>query len=448
MMRLTVLSIFIFWGCRSENSPVNDKNITLITLDPGHFHAALVQKSMYKEINPSVFIYAPIGADLQLHLERINTFNNRPENPTAWQTEVYSGADFFEKMLTEKKGNVVVLSGNNKKKTEYIYKAVNAGFHVYADKPMAINSEDFNLLQKAFKTAAENNLLIYDIMTERFEIATMLQKEISKLPGIFGDLQNGTVDNPAVTKESIHHFYKYVSGNVLTRPAWFFDTEQEGEGIVDVTTHLVDLIHWECFPGQIINYDTDIELISAKRWTTDLTLAEFSAVTRQNNFPDYLQKNVENSVLKVFSNGSFNYKIKGVHARVSVSWAYKAVEGAGDTHYSIMRGTKSNLVIRQGTEQNFIPTLYIEAVENATISEAEFTNIQLKYPGVELQQDGKGYRVIIPEEYHVGHEAHFTEVTKKFIEYLLNNSMPEWEVPNMTAKYYLTTKALQMAGKN
>jgi hypothetical protein len=38
--------------------------------------------------------------------------------------------------------------------------------------------------------------------------------------------------------------------------------------------------------------------------------------------------------------GEMNYTIKGVHARVSVIWNFQAPEGAGDTHYSIMRGSK------------------------------------------------------------------------------------------------------------
>ena len=45
--------------------------VRLITLDPGHFHAALVQKSMYADIDPVVHVYAPDGPDLKAHLERI-----------------------------------------------------------------------------------------------------------------------------------------------------------------------------------------------------------------------------------------------------------------------------------------------------------------------------------------------------------------------------------------
>ncbi|MDQ3844165.1 MAG: Gfo/Idh/MocA family oxidoreductase [Bacteroidota bacterium] len=430
-----------------------DKTIKLITLDPGHFHAALVQKSMYPGVDRVVHVYAPEGPDLQQHLERIKAYNNDPQNATQWQEEVYTGPDFLEKMLQERKGNVVVMAGNNRKKTEYILKAVQAGFNVLADKPMAINKQNFEVLKTAFTTAAKNNVLLYDIMTERYEITTILQREFSLLPAVFGQLQKGTPDNPAVTKESVHHFYKYVSGSVLTRPPWFMDVAQQGEGIVDVTTHLVDLVQWECFPEQIINYQKDIQLTSARRWTTDITQSQFNTLTGLNGFPDYLKKDIANdSILKVYSNGEIDYQIKGVHAKVSVIWAYKAPEGGGDTHYSIMRGTKANLIIRQGAEQQYKPTLYIEPVNAADPSFAnilmtQVKSIQKKYPGVELKKNDTGWEVIVSEKYKEGHEAHFARVMEKFLQYLKAGKLPSWEVPNMLAKYYTTTTALELATK-
>ncbi len=127
-------------------------------------------------------------------------------------------------------------------------------------------------------------------MTERFEINTMLQREFSQVKKLFGELEKGTPDNPAVTKESVHYFYKFVSGNILQRPSWFMDVMQQGEGIVDVTTHLVDLVQWESFPGQVLDYNKDVALVSAKRWPTNMTLSQFNAITKQNAFPEYLKK--------------------------------------------------------------------------------------------------------------------------------------------------------------
>ncbi len=454
MKTISTISILILLtSCTTPDNKETSASVRLITVDPGHFHAALVQKSMYDNVDSVVRVYAPNGADVELHLKRIEGFNTRADNPTHWKEEVYYGSDFFEKMISEKAGNVVVLSGNNQKKTEYISKSLEAGFHVLADKPMIINNTDFETLKQSFEKAKSKNLLLYDIMTERYEISTMLQKEFSMLPEVFGTLQEGTPDNPSVTKESVHHFYKYVSGSILTRPAWFMDVAQQGEGLVDVTTHLVDLVQWECFPEQTLDYTKDIQVLNAKRASTNMTLSEFKAITKLDNFPDYLKKDVVNdTVLKVYSNAEINYKLKNVHAKVSVIWNYKAPEGAGDTHYSIMRGTKSNLIIEQGAAQQYKPTLYIQPVSNDPYFEnalsEQLKKIQNKFPGVELKKSTERWEVIIPDSYKEGHEAHFGRVTEKFLEYLKNNNMPDWEVPNMLAKYYTTTKALELVRQN
>jgi hypothetical protein len=197
--------------------------VRIMTLDPGHFHASLVQKTMYEQVAPVVYVYAPQGPELQDHLQRINGFNTRPVDPTAWSEKVYTGTDFLEKMIQQKPGNVVVIAGNNARKTDYIFSSVQAGLHVLADKPMVISPEKFPLLEEAFATAQKKGVLLYDIMTERYEATTILQKELAQIPEVFGTLEKGTPDDPAVTMVSVHHFFKSVAGSPLIRPAWAFD---------------------------------------------------------------------------------------------------------------------------------------------------------------------------------------------------------------------------------
>lgn len=457
LVLLIVSAVMLFcFGCEkameSEFTGAGGE-VKFLTLDPGHFHAALVQKVMYDQVSPVVHVYAPEGPDVEDHLNRINGFNTRTESPTAWDQKVYTGDDFLEKMVEEKKGNVVVVSGNNSKKTDYIYKSVKAGFNVLADKPMVIRPDKFDLMVKAFKLAEKKGVLIYDVMTERHEITTMLQKELANTGALFGELKKGTPEEPGITKESVHHFFKYVAGNPIKRPGWFFDPSQRGEGLVDVSTHLVDLIQWECFPEQIIDYKNDIEMLSAKRWATDMTLDQFKKVTRLDAVPDYLQQYTEGDTVKAVSNGEMIYKIKGVCAKVSVIWNYQAPEGTGDTHYSIMRGTKCNVIIQQGEDEGYKPTLYVEAVggseitdalTGAALTKAVDVDLQKKFPGITFEKvTDKKWKVNIPQKYHVGHEAHFGQVTKKYLGYLVDGKLPEWEVPNMLAKYYTTTEALK-----
>jgi predicted dehydrogenase len=435
-------------GQDKSEKPMESKTVKLITVDPGHFHAALVQKSMYEQVSPDVHVYAPEGPDLAQHLGRINGYNTRQANPTTWNEIIYTGSDFFEKMLSEKAGNVVVLSGNNLKKAEYISRSINSGLNVLADKPMIIRSEDYPVLENAFKAAGEKGLLLYDIMTERFEVTTILQKLLSKNTEVFGTLVNGTKDEPAVTKVSVHHFSKVVSGTPLIRPAWFFDVEQQGEGLVDITTHLVDLVQWECFSEQILN-PSDVNMVAAKRWPTVILPEEFKGVTGLDTYPDYLKKDVKDGKLNVFSNGEMIYSLKGVFAKISVEWKYQAPPGGGDTHYSTMRGTKCNLTIRQGAEENYMPTLYIENVKG--MKGEEFNNVlknalgSLPYDSLTVEKAGNALKINIPKKYRVGHEEHFAQVTSKFLEYLKDGKLPEWEIPCMLTKYYTTTSALKMA---
>lgn len=426
--------------------------VKLITLDPGHFHAALVQKSSYPQVCKDVYVYAPIGDDVQEHLKKIDAFNTRAESPTAWNEVVYTGPDFMEKMLAEKKGNVMITAGNNGKKTEYIKQTLAAGVHVLADKPMAINTTNFELLKECFDIARQNKVLLYDIMTERHEITTALQREFSMLPAVYGEQLPGTPDDPAIVKESVHHFFKTVAGNPLKRPAWFFDVEQQGEGIVDVTTHLVDLVQWEAFPEQIIDYTKDVELLDANRWTTPMSPAQFKEVTGFDSYPDYLKKDVSGDTLHVYANGDIIYKLKGICAKVSVIWNYTFPAGGGDTHYSVMKGSKANLFIRQGKEQGYKPELFIEAVAGVDQAayekelQASLSVVTAKYPGVALNKLKENvWQVVIPQEYRLGHEAHFGQVTENFLQYLKDGALPVWEEPNMIAKYYVTTQALDMA---
>jgi hypothetical protein len=435
----------------SKSDPTMEKNypVKLITVDPGHFHAALVQKIMYDDVSPAVHVYAPEGSDILQHLDRIKLYNARPVNPTTWDEKVYNGSDFFEKMLSEKAGNVVVLAGNNRKKTEYITKSVTDSFNVLSDKPMIISPDDFPALQTAFTTANEKGVLLYDIMTERFEVTTILQKFLSQKSEIFGNLEAGSKENPAVSKISVHHFSKMVSGKPLQRPAWYFDVQQQGEGIVDVTTHLVDLVQWECFPEQILN-PADITMVNAKRWSTPISKAEFKKVTGLDDYPGFLQKDVKDEGLNVFANGEMVYQIKGYFAKVSVEWKFEAPAGGGDTHYSVMRGTKCDLTIKQGKEEKYVPVLYVENIKGedltSFITKVKTALQTTSYDSVAVEKTGNNsLRIVIPSKFRVSHEEHFGQVMKNYLEYLKSGKLPEWEVPGIITKYYTTTSALKLA---
>ncbi len=428
--------------------------VKLIVLAPGHFHASLLQKSAMERVNDSVQVYsAAKDAGLLQYLSSIESFNKRDADPTRWQTAVYTGEDFLEKIVSDKKGNVVVLAGNNRDKTEYILTVVDAGINVLSDKPMAINREDFRLLEKAYNNAEAKDLLLYDMMTERYDMLNIIEKELINDRELFGELQRGTSDNPAIYMESVHHFYKEVSGAPLIRPAWYYDVEQQGEGIADVTTHLIDLLFWKCFPDQPINYRQDIRDISSTHWPTEITLSQFTRSTGEAAFPDYLQKYLDGTLLRVYANGTVYFDVKGHHTGLKVLWNWQAPEGSGDTFISEIRGTKAILKTQQDEEQDFVKQLYVQrpdGVEKGVFEESlkkSITRLQTTYPFLSYTATSSegSYLINIPEENREGHESHFTYVAERFFNYLVDRNMPEWEKSNTLAKYHITTKAVEIA---
>ena len=428
-----------------------DAPVKLMTLDPGHFHAGLIQKEMYPGVSPLVHVYAPLGPDLIAHLNRIAQFNRREANPTRWQLEVHAGPDFMERMLRERPGNVVVLSGRNRGKIDRILAAVESGLNVLADKPWVISAADLPKLDAVLDTAEKKGLVAYDVMTERYEITTILQRELVGDGAITGSVLAGSATEPGVVMESVHNILKTVAGAPNIRPDWFFDTVEQGEGLADIGTHLVDLVSFILFPEQAIDEGADVRLLSARRWPTVMTEADFQRVTGLPKFPPSLAGQVKDDKLQFQANTEVSYTLRGVHTRLEVIWDYEAPGGA-DTHFASVRGTRSRVEIRQGAEQSYRPELFVvpnAAADRATVSAAvtkKLAALEAGFPGLSVEDAGAEMRIVVPAKYRVGHEAHFGEVTTRFLEYLKNpKALPPWEKANMRAKYAITTKGVELS---
>jgi predicted dehydrogenase len=430
------------------------KEVRLMTLDPGHFHASLVQKEMYAGVSPRVDVYAPLGSDLLAHLKRIASFNERAVNPTRWELEVHAGPDFLERLLREKPGNVVVISGRNRGKIGSVLASAEAALHVLADKPWILRSEDLPQLEAALAAAEAKGVVAYDIMTERFEITTILQRELVNDPAVWGTALRGTEAEPAVYMESVHHLMKEVAGVPNIRPAWFFDTEQQGEGLNDIGTHLVDLVQWTLFPGQAIDHRKDVQVLSAHRWPTPISRADFARVTGEPDFPPFLRGKVRDGSLEYYCNTFVSYTLRDVHVGLNVIWDWEAPPGSGDTHFAVYRGSRSRIEVRQSKADGYRPELYVvpnEASSHAALLGAvrrKAASLQDVYPGVGVEERGAEVRLTIPDRYRTGHEAHFAEVTASFLAYVRDRTaLPAWVRANMLAKYYVTTRGTELSRK-
>jgi hypothetical protein len=322
---------------------------------------------------------------------------------------------------------------------------------VLADKPWILAAADLPKLETVLANADAKGVVAYDIMTERFEITTTLQRALVNNAGVFGAIVNGTEADPAVYMESVHHLMKVVSGAPNIRPSWFFDSMEHVEGLNDIGTHLVDLVQWTLFPQTPLDYRRDARVIAADRWPTLIPRPDFKRVTNAD-FPESFAPRVKGDALEYFCNTLVTYALRGVHVKLNVIWDWEAPAGSGDTHFAVYRGSQARVEVRQGQAEKFRPELYV--VPNAPGDKArvlaavrkKVDALQGTYPAVAVEDRGAEVRVTIPDALRVSHEEHFAQVTRLFLGYLKDRAaLPAWERPNMLAKYFVTTEGARLA---
>jgi len=419
---------------------------TILILNPGHFHAALVLRESHPDLAKDVFVYSQDGPDLERFMDLAVSFNQRENDPTDWRIHVYSGADCRQKLIEEKKGDIVVIAGKNDAKMEDIETLNRAGFYVLADKPWLINEDGLPLLHRAVQLQRP---LALDIMTERFEITTILQKELVAEKDIFGRIRIDADGSPAVFKESIHHLYKLVNNQALVRPPWYFDLAVQGDGITDVTTHLVDMTHWMLFPAVALDFERDIGLLQARRWPTRIPLETYRKITRQTDFPAKIKAAVTGRSLQYFSNGEIFYRVKNVPVHIRVIWNLEIPAGGGDTHQSLIKGTRSDLLVRQLPERGFKVELLVAPKEGPAAVEAALQRClekwSGKYPGLSLVREEDKLLVDIPANLRTTHEEHFCQVRDRYLDYLARGDRPPGTRASIVSKYTLLAEARKMA---
>jgi predicted dehydrogenase len=240
-----------------------------------------------------------------------------------------------------------------------------------------------------------------------------------------------------------------VNGEPLVRPAWYFDTTVQGEGITDVTTHLVDLAQWlvggDSGPGD----KADVVLTGARQWPTSIPLETFSRITGMTEFPAEVEQHVSDGALQYHCNANIRYTLRGVPVEIESIWDLAIPEGGGDTHHCVLRGAHADLVVDQGPASGFetrlrvVPTkpgdAYADALARA------LSGLQTMCSGVSHVADGEGFRVEIPAVMHHGHEARFAEVLNQFLGYVDCGKWPQRIGRELVTKYSLLAKAWELS---
>jgi len=416
---------------------------TLSFCEPAHFHAALTLRDKNPRVADEVHLYAYPGPDRDSFLALVDTFNSRPSNPTSWRVRLHQNDDPLSSLIADRPGDVVVLAGRNASKLVTIARLHGAGFHVLADKPWLTSSAAFPSLREATVGAP----LAMDIMTERHEVVARLRQRIVTNTELFGEFAKG-LDMPTIEIATVHHLYKVVNGQPLRRPWWYYDVGIQGDGMVDVQSHLVDQVQWLVAGKAPVEWNRDLEFHRARRWTTPVPIDLYRASTGQAAFPDALLDYVNGDRLELPCNGEIEFSLKGVRARMRAEWGQCEPPGSGDRHPCTVRGTRCDLIVRHGAETSHVAELDLLrkpgiAIE-APLAEA-IASCQNEFPGLGYERRDGGFRLTIPASLRTDHESHFAMVLENFLDYVDAGRWPNWLAPSIRLRYEILAHARELA---
>jgi predicted dehydrogenase len=412
---------------------------TLAFLDPAHFHAALTLGERHPWVRDDLVVHAPKGPELDDFLTLVDAFNQRPERPTAWRVEVRAGEGSLERLVAERPGDVVVLAGRNDRKLATMRRLHDAGFHVLADKPWMTGPDGLDDLRHVLAAGP----LAVEMMTGRHEITAMMAARLVGDEEVFGGFADGGADEPGIEITGVHHLEKTVNGSPLRRPSWYFDVRVQGDGIADIPTHMVDqaqrLVR-AATPGP----DDDtlaLELLEARTWSTPVPRVLFARVTGVAEFPRELASVVAGPELAYRGNARLAFRVGPVRVALDTRWELSAPPGGGDTHRSVIRGTRSVIRVDQGPATGFRRRLSVEPRGAPDLVQAALAAWSSAYPGISLAPAAGGWEIRVPPALDAGHERHFPLVLAEFLALVEEGRRPARLAVDTLAKYTLLAQA-------
>ena len=161
--------------------------------------------------------------------------------------------------------------------------------------------------------------------------------------------------------------------------------------------------------------------------------------------------NVSGDRLLYAGNGTATVRLRGVHVRLTALWDYEPPPGGGDTHEAVARGTVGRVEVRPGRRRTGRSCRSWPPTRPGTRrcwlpSAAAARGGRGSSPGCRPATSATAVHVEVPDHLRVGHEAHFAAVVREFAHYFHNpRQVPAWERPNLLTKYYLTTRATEIA---
>ena len=262
-------------------------------------------------------------------------------------------------------------------------------------------------------------------------------------------------ERPGVFMESEHFLCKTVAGVPLRRPPWFFDVDQQGEGLSRRRHAPGRSGAVGPLPRPADRRSTDVATRAAPAGCRRCSSrADFQKVTGEADFPAVPGRAASSSGQLLYYCNTTRLVRAARRPRVAERrLGLRGRPGAGRPAPSPASAARASFVeVRQGeAETASARGVRRPARRRPRPASADAVRgsrrCRTAIPGVGVESRRRraaGWRS--PTGCRVGHEAHFGEVTRQFLAYLADPArLPAWEEANMLAKYHVTTHGVRLA---
>src|SRR5262249_7241916 len=137
--------------------------------------------------------------------------------------------------------------------------------------------------------------------------------------------------------------------------------------------------------------------------------------------------------------------VHGVTVALESRWELSAPPGGGDSHRSVVRGSRAEICIEQSAVTDYARRLTVVPRLDADRARVALEHIvsgwQGARPGIDLAAVAAGWEIRVPRALDGGHESHFPLVLGDFLALVDRGHAPSADTANTAAKYALLVQA-------
>ena len=221
----------------------NSKKLKIGWVGCGGRGSGAINQALNADSNSELYAMCDVFQDkIDAAIPRIQKYH--PDRVNVPESRQFSGLDGFQKVI-DSGVDVVILTTSPGFRPEHIKAAVDAGKHIFCEKPMATDAPGARSVRDSIAKAKEKGLSIVDGFVWRWTYAQqdtykrIIGGDIGDVTSIFSSYNTGSTDRyPQFTRENCKSDLEWQ----IRR--WYYFTWLSGDHVVEQAVHSVDKMLW------------------------------------------------------------------------------------------------------------------------------------------------------------------------------------------------------------